>query len=319
MTIHAPNVLKLSFLTRKFLYSTPGNALARLIVAPVKRLLPEAMQFPVTGEIEIRIPEFGKLHLHVNPTCYIGKVLFWKGVDGFEPEVHKVFKALIKRSRTFLDVGANIGYYSLLASKYNSDAKVVSFEPLPAGFKYLSLNLESNNANAVTAAQLAVSDRAGSSSFFFSMNPKYPFVQDQLTSTGSLDADQASRSELVKEIPVTLTTLDAFIVDNGLENIDLIKLDTEATEHLVMDGARETIANHRPFIFCEVLPGKVESEIMSRVRSVGYEAFMISESGLIEVDGLEHNRDRSNDYLFSPPEKRDTISHMIARSGQNND
>lgn len=283
-----------------------------MIVLPVRSIVPESIQFPVSGEIAVPVPGYDAIRLRVNPTSYIGKVLFWKGISGFEPEVHKVFKSLIGRARTFLDVGANIGYYSVLASTYNPDSRVISFEPLPSCFKYLSLNVKLNNAQNVNAYQLAVSDEVGNSSFFFSLNPKYLFVEDQLTSTGSLDVGQATRSKIVEEIPVILTTLDDFLPTIGVENVDLIKLDTEATEHLVLDGARETIEKHKPIILCEVLPGKVEAEIMSRTRIFGYQAFMITEVGLVEVENLDHDRTGTNDYLFAPPEKRTELHSLLA-------
>ncbi len=75
-----------------------------------------------------------------NPTSYGSKQLFWHGHQGFEASLFPLFVDLIRDASVFFDVGANIGYYSLLASVYNPSIEVHAFEPLPAPFKYVGLN-----------------------------------------------------------------------------------------------------------------------------------------------------------------------------------
>jgi FkbM family methyltransferase len=299
-------------LIRKAFYSSVGNKVARTLVSPVKSLVPPALHFPVSGQISVPVEDFQPLKLRVNPTCFLGKVLFWEGMDGFEPAVHRVFRSLIGRSDMFLDIGANIGFYSLLAAKYNPAAKVHCFEPLPASFGYLSANIQLNQAHSVQAHRLALSNETGPTTFFYAINPKFPFIAEQLTSTGSLDQEQANRTTELAEAQVDQVTLDEFVPSLGPGRIDLIKLDTEATEHLVMDGARATITAHRPIILCEVLPGKVEKEIQSRVEAMQYVPYRITDRGLLETNDLSHGRAEANDYLFCPSEKKLEISDLLA-------
>jgi len=297
---------------REAFYSQTGNRLVRAFLSPVKSLIPAKFRFPVSGRLSIPIPGFSPLLLDVNPTCFLGKVLFWEGLGGFEPSVHRVFKALIRKSETFLDIGANVGFYSLLASKYNPGVRVHCFEPLPASFKYLMSNIQANGANMVQAHQMALSNKTGPTTFFYAINPKFPFVKDQLTSTGSLDESQANRTSKLEKARVEQIKLDEFVNTVQLGRIDLIKLDTEATEHLVMDGAKATIMAHRPIILCEVLPGKVEQEIQSRVESMKYAPFRITEDGLQRVHDLGHTNAQTNDYLFCPKEKLSVIEPLLA-------
>lgn len=296
---------------RQFFYSDRGNQIARIAVFPFKKIIPNRLRFPVSGIIRIRIPSSSQLLLNVNPTCYVGKVLFWEGIAGFESGIQNLFKFLISRSKTFVDVGANIGLYSLLAAKYNPGINVISFEPLPAGFKYLKANIEINRAVNVEAHQLALSDRSDTTTFFFSLNPKFPFVEDQLTSTGSLDRQQADRTSVLKSVSVKQMTLDQFVADSKPGQIDLLKLDTEATEHLVIDGAKETLRKYRPIVLCEVLPGRVEDEIQSRFDLMDYTAFTVTASGLTEVHDLKHDSAETNDHLFCPKEKRGIVEELI--------
>jgi len=298
---------------RKVFYSDGGNRIARVVAAPFKKIIPVSLQFPVSGTIRVKIAGAASLRLTVNPTCYLGKVLFWKGVAGFESGMHRVFKDLVTRTETFLDIGANIGFYSLLAYRYNPQIRIISFEPLPAAFKYLILNRAQNGAGTIDAHPLALSNESKSATFFFSLNPKFLFVQDQLTSTGSLDRTQADRTRFLKQISIEQMSLDRFCEEIPLEGIDLIKLDTEATEHLVLDGAASTIQKHRPIILCEVLPGRIENEIQSRVEAMDYLAFNITDLGLKQITDLSHETGSTNDHLFCPREKLDTIQHLISK------
>ena len=105
---------------------------------------------------------------------------------------------------------------------------------------------------------------------------------------------------------------DRFCEEIPLDGIALIKLDTEATEHLVLDGASSTIQNQRPIILCEVLPDRLEDEIQSRVEAMDYLAFNITHLGLKQITDLSHEIGSTNDHLFCPREKLDTIQHLIS-------
>lgn len=302
---------------RPFLYSPTGNRIARWVVSPIKSFIPEKYQFPVDGLLKVRIPGTSTLLLHVNPTCYQGKVLFWKGLNGFEPGIQVWFRRLVEKAGSFFDVGANIGLYSLLAVKYNPKIEVVSFEPLPAAFKFLKLNALTNNAVNVDANNSALSDESGESEFHFSLNPKYLFVEDQLVSTGSLDEVQGYRTEERIAIPVTLQPLDHFMDSHEGKGIDLIKIDTEATEHMVIKGARKSFETHRPIIFCEVLPNRVEEEIQKEIVALDYALFRIDGFTLVEVNDLKHDASSTNDFIFCPAEKTSVLESAgtVVRQG----
>lgn len=113
------------------IYKSSINYGVRTLLKPFARFVPEPWQFPVTGVITVHVGEGKRIKLACNPTSYIAKVLFWKGVRGFEYNLVHVFVELVKDAQVFLDIGANIGYYSLLAAAFNPDVKIVSFEPLP--------------------------------------------------------------------------------------------------------------------------------------------------------------------------------------------
>lgn len=85
---------------------------------------------------------------------------------------------------------------------------------------------------------------------------------------------------------------------HGIERVDVLKLDTEATEHLVLKGASNVLERHRPIIFCEVLPGRVEAEIEAVLSQHHYRAYRVGPAGLTRLDDLRHDRSTTNDHLM---------------------
>ena len=295
----------------RFLYQPSINRLLRSVFRPFAGSIPEKYHFPVTGKFSLNLPGGKTLILNSNPTCYIAKVLFWQGYKGFEYGQFKIFIELVQTSDVFLDVGANIGYYSLLASAYNPQISVYAFEPLPNAVKYIEMNVADNGFSKLIVEQVALSDEDGEATFFVSRNPKFSFVPDQLTSTGSLDQNQGSRTSLIDEIRVTTMRLDSWVEKNSISRIDLLKLDTEATEHIVLAGAHNVLAEHRPLIFCEVLPGRIEDELNSIFSEFGYLRFRIGRGGLEEVSQLRHDQSDSNDHLMVPSSDRHRIERFL--------
>ncbi|MDA0874727.1 MAG: FkbM family methyltransferase, partial [Bacteroidetes bacterium] len=250
-----------------------------------------------------------RIRLAVNPTSYQGKQFYWEGLDGFEPGVHRVFKALVSRSTTFLDIGANLGLYSVLARAYNPDARVLSFEPLPAAYAFLQQNLALNGLTDIDTFPLAVSDVTGSATFHAPFNPKFAYLRSHLGGTGSLD--EKASTENREAITVPTARLDDILKSGRTGPISLIKLDTEGTEDRVIQGAKETIRSHRPLILCEVLHGRIEAALDQLLDELDYAVFAVGTDGLIPIDSLERDRLEGNDYLFCPAEKTGELGNLM--------
>ena len=297
---------------KRLLYHPAVNKTLRSIARPFSPLIPEQFKFPVTGVIKVGVPGGRFIQMRCNPTSFVARKLFWHGMDGFERTMARLFTALIKDVDVFFDIGANIGYYSLLACAVNKELQVFSFEPAPSVFAYLKANKEINGFDQMRPQQMALSDEDGHLEFFVSKNPKYVGIAEHhLTSTGSFDKAQADRTSILESVKVEATTLDTYIAKNGVSKIDLIKLDTEATEHLVLAGAQHVLADHRPIIFCEVLPGKVEKEIKAAFQKHNYSIYRLDASGVVLVDELAHDATSSNDHLMIPAEQQIDLESML--------
>jgi FkbM family methyltransferase len=238
------------------------------------------------------------------------KVVFWGGAPAFEPELLPVFRQFAQQSRTFVDVGANIGYYSLLASSYNSSIRSFAFEPSPTPFRYLLRNAEANDFPAITGVPVALGDRSGTLTFYESWNPKYPDM-DQLGSTGSTDAAQARFHGRSVAITAAVDTLDHYLEQHAIKGVDLLKVDVEGAELDVFRGASATLDQDRPMVLFESLGGSpARTETFALFQKHHYRLFAAGKDGLHPLDpGFPPNL---TNFVGVPQESVADVSHLLA-------
>lgn len=171
----------------------------------------------------------------------------------YEREQTALFQQLLRPGATVLDVGANVGYYTLLASVLAGDAgRVHAFEPEPKNAGFLRDHVRINRRRNVTVQQAAVSDRAGTARFDFGGG----------SGTGHL-ADTGA-------IEVRTLRLDDYCAEHGLAP-SAIKIDVEGAEVSVLEGARETLARHRPILFLSTHGAEVHRACLAFLRGLDYE------------------------------------------------
>jgi FkbM family methyltransferase len=280
---------------------------------PFRSLLPIGWQIPVNGVVRVRLPDGHRVKLAANPTSHMARMLFWHGFEGYEPDLLRVFMSLAARSSCIVDVGAALGYYSLVASRVNPEAHIVAFEPTPGTFGFLQTNIGLNGSTNIVAERIALSDSVGETDFFITTNPKFVGMP-QLAGTSGLDSAGATRAGAVPErVSVTVDTLDRYAESAlGGRRIDLVKLDTEATEDRVLRGAKRVLAEHRPIILCEVLPGRIEDAIRTALGGFDYLLNRVTPEGLLSVNDLRHGRDGTNDYVMIPIERLDEVRDRVS-------
>jgi FkbM family methyltransferase len=179
---------------------------------------------PPRGVVEATLP-FG-LRMRVPPGFPSARTYV---VGRYEPEVTRCFMALVKSGMTVVDVGANVGYYTLLASRLVGDeGRVYSFEPYPPAFEALVANIEANECHNVTVVPAAVSDHSGMSGFHV----------DPYGAEGYL---ASAESDMV----VPCTTLDDYFGALGWPAVHLVKMDIEGSEPAALRGMR-TLLQRNP-------------------------------------------------------------------------
>jgi FkbM family methyltransferase len=295
------------------IHKLPVNLIIRTVLRPFRKLVPSKYHFAIDGTLKIDLTEGKQLIFHANPTSNLLRVLYWYGIEGFEYKEYKVFVELAKKSKVFFDIGANIGYYSIVAKIFNPKIEVHGFEPMPSAFKYFNINKALNNCKDISTHCLALTDHKGEEHFYSNLNPRFPHIKDHLFGDNSLN--EAATGNISKiRIDVKTDTLDNFVADNLKQGqkIDLIKLDTESTEHLVMKGSHKVLFEHRPIIMCEVIKGFTEKEIASILSNYNYAFFEVMPNGLKKVEKLIVKRGK-NDYFFVPEEKTNLVEGLIIK------
>jgi len=176
---------------------------------------------------------FNVMYLVSSHDSIVAPYLIKNGV--YETELTKYLLNTIKPDSVFVDVGANIGYYTCLAAKRINAGKVFAFEANETAYQLLQRNIMINWVDCPTKAEfVAVSDKKGEVVF---KNYKYKFVNSQFF-TG--DEGEDINSYEVKTVPTI--SLDEYFSDG--QKIDFLKVDVEGAEYKVLQGARQTLANN---------------------------------------------------------------------------
>lgn len=293
------------------IYNDTVNMIGRKLLRPFSSVIPEKYKFPIKGKYTLYNTKGGKFDFICNETSCCGKMLFWEGVKGYEYNITKVFIDLLPKIDVFFDIGSNIGYYSILAKSINPNLKVVAFEPMPSPRKYIEKNILLNHFTGIKVEQLALSNEKGSATFTSVINPKFKYVEDQLAGDGSLYGKIGSNAEF-KNVEVEINTLDNYVKENGLDKIDVIKLDVEAHEDEVLSGSDFVLKEFQPIIMCEVLEGRIEQRIEKIILEYGYEIYKAENRGLIKQDRLLHDG-KINDYIMIHSSKVGMIEKFIAK------
>jgi len=224
--------------------------------------------------------------------------IFWNGVDGFEPDTWAVIKRLLCKSSSFIDVGSNIGLYSILARKLRRDIKIFSFEPIPSIYKKnLDMHME-NGCSPDNLLNMAIGDKNEIAEIILPVVSEA--IEEQTTAT--LRVDSWQRTKECQRFDVKVVTLDSFLSDFCAGERVLIKIDVEDFESNVFRGAVEFMKTIKPAIVCEILPREHgNQETFDVIEANGYVAFGITDAGLFRFKRDDFKRNRSfTDFLLVP-------------------
>lgn len=280
---------------KKIVYHPTFNLPLRSVVKLFVNLLPPKFvyRFPIVGTVTISLPHSKSLYLYINGLDIIASKVYWHNdIMAHEAATMPLFFDLLKQVDTMLDIGANVGIYTLIAAIDNPNRQVWAFEPAPTAFASLQCNVQINQLDNVNIQKAAATDYDGEITFYI------PHVGIPVSGSTRQDFRQA-----VETISVPAISLDSFIHKNNLPRIDLVKIDTEGTEDKVFAGARNLLEKDRPLIICEVLEGIIEANIQAQLEHLDYKYFWISDAGLIEQSQIVGNSQQNMNYLFVPAEK----------------
>jgi FkbM family methyltransferase len=218
----------------------PGTFLGKVARLPLK-FLSQDRQVPILS---------GKLR---GKKWIVGSSIHacWLGI--YELDKQKVFTQLVSPGSVVYDIGANVGFYTLLASVLVGDqGHVIAFEPAQRNLKFLDEHLRLNDISNVDVWRVAVADKSGEAYF------------DPTThgSTGHLDENG---EEKVKTV-----SLDELVLSGELPAPDFIKMDIEGAELLALRGAEKIVLEHHPVIFIATHGEEVHQGCCEFLQDRGY-------------------------------------------------
>jgi FkbM family methyltransferase len=215
------------------------NFLARAIRSPL-RLLPPGMVLPIlSGRLRGRKWIIGSC-VH---SCWIGS---------YEFDKQRAFAEVTGRGATVLDLGSNVGFYTLLAAELvGPPGQVYAFEPVQRNIEFLRRHVALNKLTNVTVIEAAICESTGRRRFQF----------HESAAMGHLsDAGQAE---------VSTVTLDDFVFKWGASP-NSVKIDVEGAEFSVLKGAREMLSQHRPALLLATHSRALRDQCLALIAEHGY-------------------------------------------------
>jgi FkbM family methyltransferase len=219
----------------------------------------------------------------------------------------RLFSSFVKEGMTVVDIGANIGYYTLLAARLVGEkGKVFAFEPSPDNFALLKRNVEANGYKNIVLVPKAVSDRKATARLRI----------DRASSGGhSLSAFRDTKDF----VDVETISLDRYFA-NGVEHIDVLKIDAEGAEMAILNGMPRLLERNTDLtLLTEFFPrairafGYAPEEYVRRLGASGFQIYPIEE-GQEELERLDPNRVQELvQSLVEKGAKRDVLNLVCLR------
>jgi FkbM family methyltransferase len=227
------------------------------------------------------------------------EILFAKS---FEIGETRFIQRFLSTSATCIDVGANIGYFSILMASGAPDRKVYSFEPIPLNAHLLRSSAALNSLENIEVIESAVGSTDGEVNFNQAIDSAYSSILD------------SRRKPVERLLRVPITSLDSFLATRSIPTIDFLKIDVEGAEELVIEGsiALMTDPRRRPkLVLMELFDKNLEPfgtnalAIVNRMKELGYTPFFVNETA--SITAFQEAALKSTYNVFFTPDEAQTI------------
>jgi FkbM family methyltransferase len=204
----------------------------------------------------------------------------------FEIEETEYIRQKVRNTDICFDVGANVGYYTLLLAKLCAQGQVHSFEPVPLNRHLLAINLLTNQIENVFVNQSAVGDSQTQVDFMVTKDAAYSSFVD----TG--------RKPVLATMRVQMETLDNYCRERGISQIGFLKVDVEGAEGKVIEGASQILGEKRRrprFVMLELNEsmlckhGSSIRGVLGQMQAFGYRPFVYEHKTMIPFEQQHYN------------------------------
>ncbi|NES75182.1 MULTISPECIES: FkbM family methyltransferase [Okeania] len=222
----------------------------------------------------------------------------------YESEIFQLIRKFLQNGDCFIDIGAHIGYYSILAAKIvGIEGKVFAFEPELSNYQKILENISLNNLNNISLFNLAVGSETKQTQLFFNQDNdgghalwdvgKHPFNQKSLDNQTMQNIQQSTLDDILSQ-------------QKDISHIKMIKIDTEGAELDVIKGAVNTLYQYDvPYIICEINKfglqqmGTNETELREFMESLKYETYLITSDEINQLVKLPIGKYYQTSHVFN--------------------
>ena len=204
-----------------------------------------------------------------------------------------------------LDIGGNVGSFSLDLSAVEDSLSFYIFEPIPNTYNKLLANIKLNDKeeSKFNTYNIGLSDKEGSFDFYLpatdeaaSMKP----IEDEFYRKGSNEMGEYTGKDKMEKVVCLVDTVDNVVSSKGIDNIGFIKIDVEGNEKFVLKGAKETLSKYKPLVYCELLRihsarfGYHPNEVIDYMAEFGYKCYVMKDKELIQIDKITEETVETN-------------------------
>jgi FkbM family methyltransferase len=198
-----------------------------------------------------------------------------------EPGVQEALRREVRPGSVVFDVGANIGFFSVLAARLaGPEGRVEAFEPVPAQAAAVAANATLNGLSNVVVHEEAVGETAGAGELLVTSERSWSHL-----------ADRGQHRLTRQRLWVRLVSLDELIEQGEVPPPDVVKIDVEGSEGSVLRGLRRTLAARPVTVLCEL--HETNAEVLELLEELGYEA--------VNLDGSEPLAEAGPVHLLARP------------------
>lgn len=228
---------------------------------------------------DVQIREFDGIRMALDLREYVQRRIYY---GAYEVAEASFVRRLVRERDVIVDVGANVGYFTLqAAAAAGRHGRVHAFEPVPPNAAALEDNIRLNGFSQVTVNRVAVADRAGT----MTLGLRTDEEEASGIGAGGTSGHYSEGGPRLSAI-APVTTLDAYLADAGVEHVRLVKIDVEGAEPRVLSGLATTFS-HRPpdAVMVEINEealaryGATTKDVTAPLVGAGYELFRVSTFG----------------------------------------
>lgn len=226
----------------------------------------------------------------------------------YEAKDFAMVRQLVPRGGTFLDVGANIGWYTVHVAMEDPTARVIAVEPIPASYRWLEMAVAENSLTNVTTLNAGVAAKAGEIELWLDTGI-----------SGAASSAPSSGTEGLERLCCPAVTIDELMATHG-GSASFVKLDIEGAELFALRGAERVLADQRPIVFAEMLRkltrpfGYHPNDIIALMARHGYQCYRTVDRALVGFSSMTEETTETNFYFLHPDAHRAILGRLVAAS-----